>query len=215
MPSILSSKKRKRLLYTTDTGKPILNSSVSPASFVPHRRRKRSDSSTSEYDCAICQQQRQKRRLRERYGSSTVSSLVSSPKGTRKDTFSPNESTFSSKSHTPKDTRKDTFSPNESTFSSKSHTPNSFKRISYKSHRRHPTKIKIKSKSPSPPKSDSPVLLRQSPIQEPRFNGTIHEEEEEDEIEEHVEKRSTNDNDSVTEKSDHYESKISLRSIDE
>jgi hypothetical protein len=182
--SILSGKKRKRL-YTTDIGKTIFNP-----------RHHRSSSSTSEYDCAICQQQREKRRLREHYGSSTMSSLLSSPKGSRKNRFSSNESTFSSITH----------------------TPNSFKQNSYKSHRRHPTRIKIKSKSPSPKQSTSPVLLRQSPIQEQRLNETIHEEEEEVEQkqeQENVEIRSVDDNDSIIEKADRYQSKTSLRSTDE
>jgi hypothetical protein len=196
--SILSGKKRKRLLYTSDIGKTMLNSSSTRLPFSPNRRQRHSGSSASEYDCAICQQQREKRRLREHYGSSTMSSLLSSPK----------------------ESRKYRFSSNESNFSSISRTPSSFKQTSYKSHRRHPTKIKIKSKSPSPKQSTSPVLLRQSPIQDQRFNATIHEEEEEVEQKQeqeqvHVEKKSPDDDEITSEQSNEYQSKISLRSIDE
>lgn len=209
MTSIFSGKKRKRLLTPMDMNRPMLHpSGGSHVSFRPYHRRPRSSSSTSEYDCAICQEQRDKRRLHKHYDSSTVSSLLSSPKHSRKHQL------FS----------------NASPFSSKSHTPSSTKHKGYQSHRRHQTKIKIKNKTPSPPpstqKSTSPILLRQSLIENKRPRETIHEVKEsdiEDEEEQeqqrqqqkYVEKRSSIGNESITDKSDRYESKISLRSIDE
>ncbi len=193
--SILGGKGRKRGLYTTENGKSIFTPSSSPVSFIPRRRRHHSNSSTSEYDCAICQEQREKRRLREYYGSSTVSSLLSSPKGSRKQRLLSNESSYSTAIH----------------------TPTSSKRESYKSHRRHPTRIKIKSKSPVTKKTNSPVLLRQSPIQEHQSNGVINEEEEEEQEQKQkpVEKKLIDDNESITGESDQYASKISLKSVDE
>ena len=202
LTSMFSSKKRKRLLNSTDISKPVLHSSSSRVSFTPYRRRRRSrsNSSASEYDCAICQEQRGKRRLRKHYDSSTVSSLLSSPRHSRKHQLSSNASPLSSKSH----------------------TPSSMKQNGYKSHRRHPMKIKIKSKSPSPTlsnqKSTSPISFRQSFLGNQRLKETIHEtkEDESDEDEhENVEKRSNNENESIAEKSDQYQSKISLRSIEE
>lgn len=200
--SMFSSKKKKRLLNATDINKPVLHSSSSRVSFTPYRRRRRtrSNSSASEYDCAICQEQRGKRRLRKHYDSSTVSSLLSSPKHSRKHQLLSNASPLSSKSH----------------------TPSSMKQNGYKSHRRHPMKIKIKSKSPSPVlsthKSPSPASFRQSFFGNQPLKETIHETKEDgtdDDEQENVEKRSSNENESIAEKSDQYQSKISLHSIEE
>jgi len=193
--SILSRKRGKRLLYTPDTANSILYSSSSGGSLLKRRRRNHSSSSVSEYDCAICQQERDKQRLSEHFGASTVSSLLSSPKGSRRRHLSTNESTFSSTTR----------------------SPTSFKQNSYKSHRRHPTRIKIKPKTLSPTKSTSPVLLRRSPIREQKINETIHEEEvpQEENKEAEVEEKLIDDDDSITEIFDRYASKTSLKSTDE
>jgi len=198
--SILSGKKGKRPLYTINNGKSTHYSSSSGASLLK-RRRRRSSSSVSEYDCAICQQERDKRHLHEYYGSSTLSSLLSSPKGSRKRHLSSNESALSSTVR----------------------SPTSFKQHNYKSHRRHPTRIKIKHTTPPSKKSNSPVLLRRSPVQEQKHDETIREEDEEEKKEEddeekkeeRVKKNLFDDNDSITDIFDRYASKTSLQSIEE
>lgn len=196
LTSLLPGNRRKRSVYTPDYTKPTKQSNNN-ISFIPRRRRRHSNSSASEYDCAICQQERDKRRLREHYGSSTVSSLLSS-KPPHKQQRSPNGSASSK---------------------SKSSTPTSSQRGGYKSHRRHPTKIKIRSKTPSPEKSSSPVLRRQSPVREIRVNDTIHEEDEKDldnnDDDEEEKKTVDSSNGSDTKKPDSYGSKISLTSVDE
>jgi hypothetical protein len=193
--SILSGKRGKRSLYTPTTDNSILYSSSSGASLIKRRRRNHSGSSTSEYDCAICQQERDKKRLREYFGPSTVSSLLSSPKDSPRRHLSTYESALSST------TRSQTL----------------FKQDNYKSHRRHPIRTKIKRKTPSPTKSTSPILLRRSPIREQKLNETIHEEEllEKEKEEEQIEEKLIDNDDSIVDKFDHYTSKTSLKSTDE
>ncbi|CAF1007327.1 unnamed protein product [Adineta steineri] len=214
IPSILTRKKKERPIYGTENAKSMLHTHVARVSFLPHRRRHHSNSSASEYDCTICQQQREKRRLREYYGSSTVSSLLSLPK-----------------EHT-----KHRIISNDSILSSTLYSPPTFQKESYKSSTiRLPTKIKNKSKSSSSERSNSPVLLRKSPLHDQRQNismhdqrqninmhdqrqnVTIHEvdEEEDDTIkEEPSERKLTDDNDSSMGKSEQHVSQISLDSKD-
>ncbi|CAF4185347.1 unnamed protein product [Rotaria sp. Silwood2] len=182
--SLFGNKKRKRLTYTIDNSTSVVPSTNTHISFVPRRRHK-SNSSASEYDCVICQQQREKHRLREHFDSSTVSSLLSTSKG---------------------------------------YSPTSFKPGNHKSHRRHPTRIKHDTKTPSTSskKSNSPILLRQSPILEQRQHGTIHEVTENDMEEQEIENNFVDDDDdddyiddTNVAKLDHDESQTSLRSIDE
>lgn len=208
IPSTLSGKRGTQSLYTSNTGKSSFYSSSSVTSLLKRnrRRRHRSNSSASEYDCTICRQERDKRRLREHYDSSTLSSLLSSPTRSRRHHLS------------------SSYSPS----SSKVQSPLSYKRDSYKSHRRHPTEIKIKSTTRSSKKSSSPILLRTSSIPEQKSNTTIQEEKEDssdddsddrtpdkENKENRLEKELSDDADSIDGKSDRYASKTTLKSIDD
>jgi hypothetical protein len=190
--SMLTGKKRKRPLYTPENSKSIFQSIANRASSLSSRRHHRSDSSASEYDCPICQQERDKRRLRKHYGVSTVASLLSS----------------SSKDFHGRHL------PTNETVSSAPYVSTSFKSSSHKSYRRHPRRLKSSGKSLSPKASSSPILLRRSPIKEERKNGTIYEseEEEEEKREKKVEKKLSDVVDSASEKSDHRESPNSINS---
>jgi hypothetical protein len=152
--SVITRRKKRLPLYTSKNGKSMLYSDGAHVSFLPRRRRKHSSSSVSEYDCAICQQEREKRRLRKYYSSSTISSLLSEPKEKRNRLLSSKASSVSSLRHSPKRGHKS---------------------------RRHPERPKRRSKSPTNNKSNSPKLIRRSPIHDPRTNSTIHEVDEEKE----------------------------------
>ena len=203
--SIFSGKKRKRRqLYTPENNrKSTFESGGNRVAFRSSRRSPPSDSSVSEYDCPICQQEEDKRRLRKYYGVSTVSSLLSSSKGSHGHHLSTNESLL-------------TPPPTVST---------SIKQSSHKSYRRHPIRTKPHTKSPSPKQSSSPVLLRRTEIkeqkQEQEQDKTIHEiegdenEENEENKENQSEKRSNSNFDTSSEKSDHHQSTLTLSSIDE
>ncbi|CAF2070024.1 unnamed protein product [Rotaria magnacalcarata] len=193
MPPLLGYKKPKRLSYTNENDKSTPYSVGNHVSFLKRRHSKGSNSSVSEYDCAICQQEREKKRLRKHYNSSIVSSLLSS---TESSNYQHNQHLLS----------------NESFLSSKPYPPASPKKRSHKSHRRHEKKIKNNSHKGSR-KSTSPVLVRQSPIQGQQQN-KLKQEEKHDNGSSFLD-----DNDDLgdlnSEKSDHHSSQISLRTIDE
>ncbi|CAF0864765.1 unnamed protein product [Rotaria sordida] len=193
--SIVGSKKRKRKSYTIENGTSVIAPTNSHVPFISRRRsRHGSKSSASEYDCVICQQQREKQRLRGHFTESTISSLLQSSKGSRQHRLSSNESSLSSKAHSPK----------------------SYKHGDHKSYRRHRRRIKHHNKISSK-KSNSP---RQSPMRERQQDDTIHELEEREIENQEMEKHFIDDDDYIhdsdNEQLDHHESPInSLRSSEE
>jgi hypothetical protein len=196
--SIFSGKRRKRRqLYTPENNiKSTFESVSNRVSFRSGRRPPPSDSSVSEYDCPICQQENDKRRLRKYYGVSTVSSLLSSSKGSHGHHLSTNESLLSPPPH----------------------VSTSIKQSSHKSYRRHPIRPKTHTKSPSPKPTSSPILLRRTEIKEQKQDTTIHEvegDENEEKKENPLEKKLSSNLDTSSEKSEQRQSTLSLNSIDE
>ncbi|CAF3432366.1 unnamed protein product [Rotaria socialis] len=193
MPPLLGYKKRKRLSYTNENGKSTSYSVGSHVSFLKRRHPKDLSSSTSEYDCVICQQEREKKRLRKHYNPSTVSSLLS----------------LTESSNSQHNRHLSSYEP---FLSSKLQAPASPKKSSHKSHRRHEKKIKNNSNKGSR-KSTSPVLVRQTPIQDQREN-KLKQEEKHDKGNSFLD-----DNDDLgdlnSEKSDGHASQFSLRTVDE
>ncbi|CAF0765257.1 unnamed protein product [Adineta ricciae] len=196
-PAILGKKKhKKRPSFGNETFKPLTNTNSHRVSFLTRRRRHHSGSSASEYDCTICQEQRGKSRLRKYYGSSTLSSLLSSAKNAGHRLLSSNDSVPSSALYSPPTLEKE----------------------DYKSHTRNSISKRSKKKSSSSDRSTSPILLRKSSLRNSRQNMTIHEVDEEQEQEQEQEKPETklsDDNDSSLEKSEQQTSQISLLSKDE
>lgn len=77
--------KQKPPTYTTTNGRMIVRKKQARVSFLPkngliRRRPKSSISSASEYDCAVCREERDRKRIKEHYGSSLLEPNISSPK---------------------------------------------------------------------------------------------------------------------------------------
>lgn len=202
-PSFLGYEKIKRLSNKNENPSSTVASTNGRVSFLPRgSRQTHSSSSVSEYDCAICQQEREKQRLREYYNSSTVSSLTSSKGSSR---------------------RRSTLSPNESISSSKGRHSASYQSSNHRSHRPHSKKIKAHSKGSSK-KSNSPVLIRRTPLEDQRqqFNDT-HSELNEESVgynkNNQYQNRNDDDdestNDGVTGKPEAHASRLSVKTDDD
>ena len=98
-PLFARGNKPKQEVHVSDHGRTRLHSNGSRVSFLPNRRRRprRSSSSVSEYDCVICQQQQAESRLHDYYSSSTVSSILSPSKHSRRKHARSHESKKSSR----------------------------------------------------------------------------------------------------------------------
>jgi hypothetical protein len=145
------SDNKNRPVYTIGKDDASLHSYGSRVSFFPHRRRghRQSNSSASEYDCAICAQQRDKRRIRKYFGSAALESFLTSSKKSRH---------RRGHRHRPQPASNETISSSHS-------APTSAQKYD----RRAKKRIK------SPPSIDrsSPVLLRRSTIPEHTSHETL------------------------------------------
>lgn len=150
MPSVLSRpEKKNRPVDTTGNDNATVHTYSSRVSFFPHRRRGRrhSNASASEYDCAICAQQRDKRRIRKQFGSAALASFLASSKKPRHRR------------------RHRHHAPSNNVAVSPHSPPNSA--------RPYDRREQTKSKTPPSTSRSSPVLLRHSTIKEPSPRETL------------------------------------------
>ena len=215
LPVVVSGSGKKLLpLHKTDKDAATMHSYNTRVTFLPRRhrgRRRRSSSSASEYDCAICAQQRDQRRLRKQFGATALSSFLLSPNKKKKKSRghqshqSSNNSVLSSHFHpiVPQPYERRTKSKSKSTSTSTS-------------------KSKSKSKTPSWPSRSSPILLRHSTIDEQSIQDNLDDLEETSELknEAHAtddEEKVRDDEDSElkSEKSFRRGSQISIETLDE
>ena len=191
-PTILNRPgKKNRSVDTTGNGNATVHTYSSRVSFFPHRRRGRphSNSSASEYDCAICALKRDKRRIRKQFGSAALASFLASSKKPRR-------------------RRRHHHAPsNNGVVSPHSHS---------NSARPYDRREQTKSKTYTSTGRSSPVLLRHSTIKEPSPHetlGGIAERKEEDSEAQLSE--DDDDRDVKSEKSGRLGSGISIETLDE
>ena len=191
-PIPMINKKQKRTVHTTDHGRLYYNAN-NHVSFLPkrglrRRRVRRSNSSASDYDCVVCQEKRDRRRLKKYFGKSAVSSLFSSKK-----TKGHRDQTLSEDSLLAKLTRHIRSSRDE-----------------------HRTNSSNADRLAPVAQSTSPVLVRQSTLIESTATDdkTVVEEKSDDEMPDEVE-TIENDREEKFEHSTHDGSHTTLNTIDE
>ena len=200
LPVLSRPGKKNRPVDTTGNDNATVHTNSSRVSFFPHRRRARphSNSSASEYDCAICALKRDKRRIRKQFGSAALASFLTSSKKPRR---RPHRQHASS---------------NDVVVSTRSHS---------NSARPYDRREQTRSKTSTSTGRSSPVLLRHSTIEgsppHETLGGIAEKEGEESESQQSEDERKVRGNDDdddrdiKSEKSGRRGSGISIETLEE